>query len=107
MDKLKSIFSQYQSSLLAFKQYLELPQLDVVRDSAIKRFEITFEISWKLLKEYFEEKEGVIQNRQNHVLEMLFSKISLNLIIRGLEWWTPEMNLYTLMTKNLQKRCNV
>ena len=32
---------------------------DIVRDSAIQRFEFTYDIFWKMLKSFLEEKHGV------------------------------------------------
>jgi nucleotidyltransferase substrate binding protein (TIGR01987 family) len=38
---------------------LALPKNDIVRDSAIQRFEISFELCWKLLKAHLEEEHNV------------------------------------------------
>ena len=39
-------------------QALALPKDDIVRDSAIQRFEISFELCWKFLKAYLEEEHN-------------------------------------------------
>jgi nucleotidyltransferase substrate binding protein (TIGR01987 family) len=38
---------------------LALPKDAIVRDSAIQRFEISFELCWKFLKAYLEEEHNV------------------------------------------------
>jgi nucleotidyltransferase substrate binding protein (TIGR01987 family) len=40
------------------EQALALPKDDIVRDSAIQRFEISFELCWKFLKVYLEEEHN-------------------------------------------------
>ena len=42
------------------REVLDLDETDVVRDSAIKRFEFTLDISWKMLKTFLEEEKGMI-----------------------------------------------
>ncbi len=37
------------------------PKDEFIRDSVIQRFEYTYELSWKLLKRYLEDAEGVVQ----------------------------------------------
>ena len=59
MSKFEAIKKQYQKTLKRLEEILEIPKSDIVRDSAIKRFEFTFDLSWKLLKAYLEEKKGI------------------------------------------------
>ena len=40
-------------------EVVAMPKPEVVRDSAIKRFEITFDMSWKTLKAFLQERYGV------------------------------------------------
>jgi nucleotidyltransferase substrate binding protein (TIGR01987 family) len=42
------------------EQALALPKDDIVRDSAIQRFEICFELCWKFLKAYLEEEHNTV-----------------------------------------------
>jgi nucleotidyltransferase substrate binding protein (TIGR01987 family) len=39
---------------------LRLPKTSIVRDSAIQRFEIAFELCWKFLKTYLEEEHNAV-----------------------------------------------
>lgn len=60
MTKLKVLEKQYQQAVRRLDEVLKEKKSDIVRDSAIKRFEFTFDLSWKLLKALLEEEKGVI-----------------------------------------------
>jgi nucleotidyltransferase substrate binding protein (TIGR01987 family) len=42
------------------REIVNEPYTTIVRDAAIQRFEYTFEALWKFLKEYLQEKEGIV-----------------------------------------------
>lgn len=44
---------------MRLEEVLAIPKNDIVRDSAIQRFEISFELCWKYLKAYLEEEHNV------------------------------------------------
>jgi hypothetical protein len=50
MTKLDALKNQYQKAVKRLDEILKEEKSDIVRDSAIKRFEFTFDLSWKLLK---------------------------------------------------------
>ncbi len=56
--KFQSLHEDFTKALLRFDEVLELPKNDVVRDSAIKRFELCFELGWKAMKAYLEENHN-------------------------------------------------
>ena len=60
MTKLEALKKQYQKALKRFDEILQKEKNDVVRVSAIKRFEFTFDLSWKLLKAFLEEEKGIV-----------------------------------------------
>jgi len=60
MDKLKASLNQFEKALTRLEEAVNLPETDVVRDSAVQRFEFTLDISWKMLKTYLEDKMGLI-----------------------------------------------
>jgi nucleotidyltransferase substrate binding protein (TIGR01987 family) len=62
MEKIKAITRNTKKAINTFKEILEEPFSIIVRDAAIQRFEYSFEVIWKLLKEYLKEKEGIICN---------------------------------------------
>ncbi len=62
MEKLKRNLKKTERALMTIKEILEEPYSVIVRDATIQRFEYTFEVFWKTLKEYLREYEGVICN---------------------------------------------
>lgn len=59
MSKLEAIINQFEQSLNRFREVMKEERDEIVRDSAIKRFELTLDLSWKMLKAFFEEKAGL------------------------------------------------
>lgn len=47
-----SIFQDFGKAINRLEEVLNLPKNDVNRDSAIKRFEICFDLAWKSIKNY-------------------------------------------------------
>ena len=60
MSKLDAITKQYEKALQRFEDVLAQDKNEYIRDSAIKRFEFTFDLSWKLIKAFLEEEKGII-----------------------------------------------
>jgi nucleotidyltransferase substrate binding protein (TIGR01987 family) len=56
--KYENLLNQFKKAGERFKEILAEEKNDIVRDSAIQRFEFTSELSWKLMKAYLEEKGG-------------------------------------------------
>lgn len=62
MEKLEMIAHDAKRALMTLEEVLKEPFSPIVRDASIQRFEYTFEISWKLIREYLKEKEGIVCN---------------------------------------------
>lgn len=45
-----SVFKDFEKSIQKLEEVLNLEKTDIVRDSAIKRFELCFDLAWKSLK---------------------------------------------------------
>lgn len=61
MANLMTIYENFKKALLRLEEVLNLPDKnEIIRDSAIQRFEFTFDLAWKTLKVYLEEQFGVI-----------------------------------------------
>lgn len=60
MEKLEALIKQFQKTIERLEEVLSEPKTDIVRDSAIQRFEFTLDLSWKTLKTFLEEKKGII-----------------------------------------------
>lgn len=50
---------EFKKALATLEEALALPYDKVVRDSAIKRFEYTFELAWKTVKVFLEQRFGI------------------------------------------------
>ena len=59
MTKFESLKKQFEKSLNQFEKVLKKKKTEFIRDSAIKRFELTFDIAWKLVKVILEEQKGI------------------------------------------------
>jgi nucleotidyltransferase substrate binding protein (TIGR01987 family) len=57
--KLEALKKQFNKILERLEEVLEKEKNKVNRDSAIKRFELSFDVTWKLLKSYLQEEEGI------------------------------------------------
>lgn len=59
MTQLTSLFADFDKALSRLQEVLAMPKNGVVRDSAIKRFEIVFDLAWKTLKAFLEQQHNV------------------------------------------------
>lgn len=60
MTKLEAQIKQFEKALERLGQALREPKTDIVRDSAIQRFEFTLDLGWKTLKTFLEDKKGIV-----------------------------------------------
>ena len=58
MTKSESLRTDFDKATTRLEEALALPKDSIVRDSAIQRFEISFELCWKFLKAYLEEEHN-------------------------------------------------
>ncbi len=59
MEKLERRIEGAEKALETLRTILREPYSVIVRDATIQRFEYTFEIFWKLVKEYLYNYEGI------------------------------------------------
>lgn len=59
MSKFESLFEDFENALNRLEEILRVEKNDIVRDSAIKRFEMAFDLSWKTVKAFLEEYHNV------------------------------------------------
>lgn len=55
MTKRDSLIEDFSHALLRFEEILREPKNPIVRDSAIKRFELVFDLAWKTVKASLED----------------------------------------------------
>lgn len=54
-ETLRSLLAGFRAAFSRLEAALDQPQNEFIRDSAIQRFEFTFEVMWKCLKAHAEE----------------------------------------------------
>jgi len=60
VTKAQSLRADFVRAVARLEEALALPKDPIVRDSAIQRFEISFELCWKSLKAYLEEQHNAV-----------------------------------------------
>lgn len=55
MTKYTSLMEDFSQALKRLDEVLQQEKNEFIRDSAIKRFEIVFDLGWKTLKEFLQE----------------------------------------------------
>lgn len=55
MTKYQSIMEDFEKALQRLEEVLALEKDEFIRDSAIKRFEIVFDLGWKTLKAFLQD----------------------------------------------------
>jgi len=60
MSKLDSLIEDLEKAILRLEEVLKEKKNDFIRDSAIKRFEISFDIAWKTIKAFLEYHHNAI-----------------------------------------------
>jgi hypothetical protein len=49
---MQNILNDFKNAISRLEEVLKLEKTDIVRDSAIKRFELSFDLAWKAIKSY-------------------------------------------------------
>ena len=60
MSKLESLMKQFEKAVMRLEEVITTPKTEIVRDSAIQRFEFTLDLSWKTVKAFLEERKGIV-----------------------------------------------
>ncbi len=58
----KFILDNFKSAVINLKEGVEAAEDELDIDGAIKRFELCYELSWKLIKEYLSDKGLIVNN---------------------------------------------
>ena len=78
MERLNQRLESALKTLSTFGDVLAMEFNTVVRDAAIKRFEYTLEITWKLAQTYLREKESIDLVSPRRVIRACFDMSFLN-----------------------------
>jgi len=100
MSKRRSLRVDFDRATARLEEALALPKNDIVRDSAIQRFEISFELCWKFLKAYLEEEHNMSCTSPRTCFRAAFR----NRVIKDDPFWIDLTVLrnYTVHTYNEQ-----
>ena len=72
MSKFEAITSQLNQAVARLEEVLEMESSDVIKDSAIQRFEFSLDLAWKTLKAFLEENKGVLVNSPKEAFREAF-----------------------------------
>lgn len=81
-DRVKRIFSDFQKGLVNLRSAIEHAEDDLDIDGTIKRFELCYELSWKLIKAYLEDKGIICRNPRD-----CFKEAFINGLIGDEDGW--------------------
>jgi len=59
MTKFESLQEDFEKALTRLGEVLKEEKNEIVRDSAIKRFELAFDLAWKTTKAFLEEQHNI------------------------------------------------
>lgn len=59
MSKLIILLQDFEKATKRFEEILKEEKTDITRDSAIKRFELAFDLAWKTVKAFLEDYHNV------------------------------------------------
>ena len=60
MTKYAALMVEFSRALARLQEVVVMPKTDIVRDSAIQRFEFTLDVAWKTVKAFLEEQKGIV-----------------------------------------------
>ncbi len=75
IDRLDLQFEHFQKALARLKEALAEDESSFVRDSIIKRFEVTFEMAWKTMFRYLTDKGERIAPKAWDVIPVAFESL--------------------------------
>jgi nucleotidyltransferase substrate binding protein (TIGR01987 family) len=70
--KKEALKKDFEDILSRWREVLEQPESDVIRDSAILRFELTYEVAWKLVQ-LLAREQGYEVNSPRQAFQRAFS----------------------------------
>lgn len=74
MTKLESLLDDFGNAINRLNEVLEMEKNEVIRDSAIQRFEFNFELAWKIIKAFLEEQHNIRCVSPKNCFREAFSK---------------------------------
>ena len=84
MKRFKERKADYHKAVIKLQEALNEKETEIIIDGVLHRFEFTFELAWKSMKDYL-EYTGVIE-KTGSPRETLQNAYQYNLISNGEEW---------------------
>lgn len=84
MKRFEQRFEDYSKALNRLKEAMNEEPTEIVIDGTIQRYEFTFELSWKMIKDYL-EYNGIIENTGSP-REIIKQAFQSNIIDNGETW---------------------
>lgn len=79
----KQRFQNFKKAFLLLEKYVDIAEpTEIERAGIIQFFEMTFELSWKLMKDFLEVKGFIVQSPRDSIKQAL----QLNIIEDGYTW---------------------
>lgn len=97
----KQRFYNYQKALTQLTKFIEKEELNELEEQGmIKAFEYTYELAWKVIKDYYEEQGEVTIQGSRDALRLAFQR---GLITDGENWMKMiQSRIATVHTYNLE-----
>ncbi|PIP16967.1 MAG: nucleotidyltransferase [Candidatus Portnoybacteria bacterium CG23_combo_of_CG06-09_8_20_14_all_37_13] len=98
MSKLEAIKNQYKRAVDRFEEILNQEKTEMVRDSAIKRFEFCFDLCWKTIKAFLEEEKGITCRSPKECFRQAFQQELLDyddFWLRMTDWRNQAIHTYS------------
>ena len=97
----KQRFDNYQKALMQFTKFIEKGELSELEEQGIiKAFEYTYELAWKVIKDYYEEQGEVSIQGRRDALRLAFQR---GLITDGDNWMNMiKSRIASVHTYNLE-----
>lgn len=74
MTKFEAELLQFEQAVERLSEVLKEEKSDIVRDSAIKRFEFCMDLAWKILKTRLEEEKNIIVHSPNNAFREAYKQ---------------------------------
>lgn len=96
MTKLESLLQDFQKAVKRFEDVLKQEKNEFMRDSSIKRFEMTFDLAWKTTKTFLEERYNMRCTSPRSCFREAFNQG----LIEYDDWWVEMTKIrnYTVHT---------
>ena len=103
MDKNQIDFSHVKKALDSLEDSINQPHTEYIRDSVIKRFEYSYELSWKILKRYLSSDT----NYQFTSIKDLYRDAGSSKLIDDVEEWFEFHDFRNLTTHTYSEEISI